>query len=101
MTYDDRQMPDHYGFIVDSHLDALERDYQQVLADEVTPPARRRDLVDEVRSTLATQNDEGAWLEPGFVRDGDGRKVKPPEGVVQSQTFINNVERLCQYLGAK
>ena len=101
MTYDDRHMPDHYGFIVASQLDQLERDYRIILADRMTPPTRRRDLEGEVRTALSTQNADGAWLEPGFVRDGDGRKVTPPEGVVQSQTFIDNVKRLCQYLGAK
>ena len=101
LTYDDRAMPDHYGFIIDSRLDQIERDYQRFMTGREKPLQTRAELASEVTAILAEQRDDGAWLEPGFVRDQQARKVTPPEGVVQSQTFIDHVSTLCAYLRAK
>ncbi|MCG8650964.1 MAG: pectate lyase [Pirellulales bacterium] len=99
LTYDDRDTPDHYGFVMDSRLAAIERRYQRIkrgnLQDE---PDDLQELTLQVRRALSQQRRDGAWLEPGFVRNQQGKKVIPPEGVVQSQTFIDRVDVLCRYL---
>ena len=106
LTYEADALPSHYGFTFPSRLAAIEAEYLKLLD---TPPEKLRaepapaitpQLVQSVQKALASQRDDGAWLEPGEVRDANGRKVRPPEGVVHSQTFIDNVAALCRYLAA-
>ncbi len=100
LTYDDSQMPEHYGFIRDSRLDKIEAEYDAALKNPQKPwgqPSLQRLRADTVK-ILADQNDQGAWMEPGFVRDENGKKVTPKEGVVSSQTFVDNVEVLCELI---
>lgn len=106
LTYQKDDVPRHYGFGFPSRLQAIEAQYRQ-LAD--APPERLQqekapeftpELVKTVREVLASQRKDGAWLEPGEVRDANGRKVRPPEGVVHSQTFIDHVGTLTRYLAA-
>ncbi|MGB7344783.1 MAG: pectate lyase [Pirellulaceae bacterium] len=100
MTYDDSEMPDHYGFIRDSQLDKIEKEYEAALKDpsETKKTRPNAKMLEAVRKVIAAQNDDGAWLEPGFVRDLDGKKVTPPEGVVSSQTFIDNMNVLSEFV---
>ncbi len=101
LTYDDREMPDHYGFIIDSRLEPLLLDYKKAVGQRKETPVTRSDLESQVAEILQAQRADGAWLEPGFVRDAQAKKVIPSEGVVQSQTFIDNVAVLCDYLKAQ
>ncbi|WP_372718027.1 polysaccharide lyase [Novipirellula sp.] len=97
ITYDDRSMPDHYGFVVDSHLDEIERDYQAITA--ANPLSVDRKVTgQQVAELIRSQSANGGWLEPGFVRDERGKKVTPKEGVIASATMIANMETLSQYL---
>ncbi|QDT08923.1 pectate lyase [Stieleria marina] len=100
ITYDDADMPDHYGFIRESQLDEIERDYLAVLNDPDAPIQFQSNAAIRAAATKAmqTQNDDGAWLEKGFVRNQDGKKVIPPEGVVSSQTYIDNVDAICELI---
>ena len=99
LTYDDREMPDHYVFVIDSRLDELEQEYQRLTSG--SPPAEDSDLDTQAQRVLASQRSDGAWLTPGYVRDDQGKKVIPPEGVVQSQVFIDNVDVLCRFLNSQ
>tara|TARA_R110002073_G_scaffold65408_17_gene163417 strand:+ start:8009 stop:9526 length:1518 start_codon:yes stop_codon:yes gene_type:complete len=96
-TYDDRSMPDHYGFVVDSHLDEIERDYQ-ALASGKPSAAQNKVSGEQAVAVIQSQSSSGGWLEQGFVRDEQGKKVTPKEGVVSSATMIANIELLSQYL---
>ena len=104
LTYDGSASPDHYGFQFPSRLDDIEREYDRLkklpnseLAKE--PPLRLpKDLSGQVEKIVATMDKRGAWLEPGFVRNLQGRKVVPKAGIISSQTFIDNVHTLCLYL---
>ncbi len=106
ITSDDSDIPDHYGFVVPSRLDAIERRYRRLRESgpPADPPAPDRGSLDQpdrqspendVAAVLRSQRADGAWLTPGFVRDTEGKKVIPDEGVVDSQVFIDNFRRLC------
>ena len=101
LTFDRDEVPTHYGFWHASRLDAIEAEYARLAA---LKPGESRDKPagkvspDAVRKVLAAQDASGAWAEPGFVRDAEGKKVTPKEGVVQSETFVENVALLCRYL---
>ena len=99
MTYDDSEMPDHYRFIGKSKLDEIEKQYNALVKNpDAAKP--KLDLQRTVRraAKIVSQQVDGAWLEPGFVRNLEGKKVVPPEGVVSSQTFIDNVNAICDMI---
>lgn len=104
LTYGKDEAPAHYGFAHPSRLASIEAAYKrqaplkgEELRREPAQPAAQ-ELAAQVRKIIAAQDARGAWTEPGAVRDAAGRKVTPPEGVVQSQTFIENMTALCRYL---
>jgi len=43
-------------------------------------------------------NDDGVWLEPGTVRNKEGKKVQPEEGGLSAGTFAKNVRVLSGWL---
>lgn len=96
MTNDDSEMPDHYGFVGESRLDSIELRYRR-LRDGTTEKAAKIPA-NRIAEILAAQHADGGWREPGFVRDPEGRKVTPKEGVIQSATFVKNMGLLCDYL---
>ena len=49
---------------------------------------------------IRTQDERGAWTEPGFVRNQAAKKVVPVAGIIRSETFIKHVEALSRYLSA-
>jgi hypothetical protein len=106
LTYNRDDVPMHYRFSDPSRLSAIETEYRRLLDTKpedlrkVAPPVLSKELIEVTRKVLAAQDAKGAWTEAGSVRDRDGRKVTPREGVVQSQTFIDNVATLIRYLKA-
>jgi hypothetical protein len=56
------------------------------------------ELAEEARRVIAEIDDRGAWAEPGWVRDPMGMKVEPSDGIIRSQTFIENVAALSQFI---
>ncbi len=107
LTYDGDGVPAHYGFVFDSRLDEIEAEYQR-LKEEVPvasrnddSPHRTPELTARVQAIIAGQDSRGAWTEPGFVRDQDGRKITPEDGIIQSATFAENLRTLSTYLKAR
>jgi hypothetical protein len=97
LTYDGSDVPDHYSFEVGSRLDGIERRMTAALAGE-EPPPRQRPTEASVRVVLAAQSASGLWLEPGSVRNAEGKKVTPKDGIVSSATFAKNLGVLAAYL---
>lgn len=107
LTYDDSNLPTHYGFKVGSKLDAIEAEYERVLklspeqrkpqtvrprpADG--PPSRR--LEAQVRTLIDSLDERGAWLDPNQRSSIQARQV------IQTQTFIRNIDVLAHYLGTR
>ncbi len=109
LTYDDGDLPTHYGFKVDGRLDAVEREHQRVarltpdqLEAERTPRPRRPEkpdsLAGQVRSVIESLDQRGAWVEDGRMsyhgKDDDTREI------IDSRTFIRNIGILSRYLAA-
>lgn len=110
LIYETDDLPTHYGFIVESQLDHIEQDYLAALAaidssnadDASAEPTRytieeftrRAYAADEV---LSAMDERGAWVDARGMR---GFNKASQEGVYQSETFVNNVDVLCDYLKA-
>ncbi|REJ93331.1 MAG: polysaccharide lyase [Planctomycetota bacterium] len=106
LTYDDGDMPTHYGFIVGSQLDRIEAEYGRLVADgpdRRDKPARRRprmtaQLRKQASAVIHALDARGAWVEPGRLRyHGDD---DPTREVIESQTFIRNILTLAEFVAA-
>jgi PelA/Pel-15E family pectate lyase len=97
LTYDASDLPDHYGFIVSSRLGGIEAEYQRVLAGDRSepPPKPAPNLGTKVASILRALDARGAWVD---TRGMKGHKKASPEGVIQSETFNENIGLLCRWL---
>jgi len=107
LVYTDNDMPTHYGFITGNNLARLRADYEKLLATDAAKlkPMRRAPtyelspaLTDAASRAIASLDSRGAWFEDGRLRDSD------PEGkakrVINTQTFIRNVETLSRFMAA-
>lgn len=109
LTYDDSDLPTHYGFKLDGKLDQLRREYESVskltekelaARREVKPskPKSSASMEAQVKKLIESLDDRGAWVEDGQLRyHGKG---DPTRRVIDSQTFIRNIGTLSRYLAA-
>jgi hypothetical protein len=107
LTHDDRDAPTHYSFKVPDWTDSIARDYERVLkipveqskaASPVPAPKATPQLLAEVKAVIAAQDTRGRWVESGGMRFH--RPRNPAVRVLNSATFIRNVETLSRYLAA-
>ncbi|CAN5875084.1 pectate lyase [soil metagenome] len=104
LTHSDADMPTHYAFKVADRTDAIARQYERLSegpAPESETPARPRltsGLESETQQIINDQDENGRWIESGRLRyHGDDA---PTRRVIDSRTFIKNVETLSRYLRA-
>jgi hypothetical protein len=94
LTYERKQLPDHYAFVVGSRLDAIEAEYRR-LAENGPSAKPSPPTIEAVRRIMESVDERGAWVEKGRLRH---HKLEPKSGIIDSQTFITNVETLCAFL---
>jgi len=106
LTYSSDDMPTHYGFIVDSRLDRIEARYRTLLstalADTESGAAKQTvrltpALIRQTRTVIDRMDERGAWVERGQLRY---HKIEPASGIIDCQTFVNNISILCRFLTA-
>jgi hypothetical protein len=107
LTYSDDDMPTHYGFIVSSKLDRIERDYNKLVADgpDDKPPSRRpsrpklsSDLTKDAADAVAALNERGAWVTVGRLRTyGDDDETRE---IIESEVFIDRLRTLARFIAA-
>ena len=107
LTYDDGNLPTHYGFKVNARLDAIEAAYQQALntpADKLKPrtarphPTKERPssgMQQQVRQLIRSLDDRGAWLESNNSRTLQTKRT------IETRTLIRNLDTLARYLGTR
>lgn len=104
LTYDDSDMPTHYGFKVSSGLDRIEREYnalvktpKEELKSAREKPARvSRGLEQRVREAVSALDDRGAWVTDGGLRFH--REHTGP--VIDMRVAVRNLNLLAEYLAA-
>ena len=99
LTYDDSDLPTHYGFKVSSKLDQLEKDYQALLSTEgtktqaVKPRPMGRDVEERVRAAIETLDERGAWVTEDKLR------YQPYTGpIIDMAVAVKNLNVLATYL---
>ncbi|MFG0296150.1 MAG: pectate lyase [Maioricimonas sp. JB045] len=101
LTYDPDDSPTHYGFVVDSRLDAIAAEYARLSRGtrgaDVTVSKSRDDVGREAAIAIGLLDRRGAWVDRRSMK---GHRKASPEGVIQSETFNRNARILCEYLRA-
>ncbi|MCC2668352.1 MAG: pectic acid lyase, partial [Armatimonadetes bacterium] len=100
LTYNDKDLPDHYGWKIDSRIEAIEKEYQEVKAGRtVAKKPSPAELERDVRKILAELDDQGRWMSTYQGERIVGQpKFKPGDRYLSSQVFSRNVETLSAYL---
>jgi hypothetical protein len=107
LTYDDSDMPTHYGFKVSSNLARLRRDYEQSLkappknaaiwTTERSAQKPSASLNKAAAELVASMDARGAWLETGELKakGNDTREQK----IITTKTFAQNLRTLSRFVG--
>lgn len=101
LTYDDKDLPDHYGWRTDAKVERLESAYQQARSNVTVAvkPQSARSLEEKVRQTLASLDGQGRWVS---TYQGDSLvgqpKFRKGEQYLSSEVFSRNLELLSDYL---
>lgn len=103
LTYDDSDVPSHYGWKGAARIEAIERAYQAALQGEAPPAAMAATgLEARVRQIIQDLDDQGRWIS---THDGQmlvGQpKIKAGEKYISSAVFSQNLETLSAYVNAK
>ena len=105
LTYQPDDLPTHYGFIIDSRLDSIERQYRETLEKtwQAPGPTLKTEsfrisskLARNAQKAAEALDDRGAWVEAGTLRSRPEAKR-----VIESRTFIRNVDALSRYVAAR
>ncbi len=100
LTYESNDLPEHYGFLWESRLKGIEGEYNKLkdarpegLAKAEKPD--RQALRAKARAAIDSLDERGAWVEKGRLRF---HRIEPASGVINCQTFADNVRTLCMFL---
>lgn len=101
LTYDDTHLPQHYGWKIDSRLEAIERQYLQLkqrpqYAQESTP---RTDLPQRVQGIIDDLDERGRWVSVYRGQRLVGQpEFEPGYPYIASEVFARNIEMLSDYV---
>jgi PelA/Pel-15E family pectate lyase len=108
LTFDDNDVPTHYGFKVGSRLDRLERQYADLRADQDRSATNsgaslaRRPSAARVREILAGLDDQGRWISGKTGERLVGQpKFSPQEQFISSAVFCRNLETLSAFVASE
>lgn len=98
LTHDDSDLPDHYGWKIDSRIAALEARYQGIMNRTPTAAEPKPDEA-EVAAIIGALDDRGRWLstyEGGLIVGQPN--WKPGFVHLSSAVFSDNLTRLSRYV---
>ena len=105
LTYDDSNLPSHYGWKQSSRLHKIEKEYQRLLKEGPHTPEKTRSknkLAQEVRGIVNSLDERGYWVS---VYAGERLVGQPKfaqgERYLSSQVFSDHLETLSDYLTAR
>jgi PelA/Pel-15E family pectate lyase len=98
LTYDDGDVPTHYGWKVKSKLDQIEKHYQQVRDGKALDSGKSKVSEKEVARILETMDPQGRWVKVVETEILSGTKLKKGDRYLSSQDFINNMKKLAIFV---
>ncbi|MBM3999222.1 MAG: hypothetical protein FJ297_06730 [Planctomycetes bacterium] len=109
LTYEDTDLPTHYGFKVENGAPRLRRDWERLAAmtaedleqrrERDRRPSTDRPSDATVRAVIAALDARGAWVEDGRLRYHGAEDAT--RRVIDSATFIRNLDTLSRYLASE
>jgi hypothetical protein len=104
LTYQDDDLPTHYGFKVTSSLDSIEQAYHRIKDAPTRKPDVRRKitvkltpaLARRARAVIDAMDNRGAWVENGVLRTINSSLGQ----IIETRTFVRNVEILARFIAA-
>jgi PelA/Pel-15E family pectate lyase len=102
LTYDDTNLPDHYGWKVESRLATIATEYDAAIKGQPLAAANSaKPTTDAVRQTIAGLDDQGRWISTYAGERLTGQpKFKPGEQYLSSDVFARNALALANFLAA-
>jgi hypothetical protein len=101
LTYDDSDLPAHYGWKSRPRLDKIEAKYERARLGRAQPQPKPAiaDLEKQVQRILRDLDDQGRWISTyeGKALVG-ATKLEPGQPYLSSQVFSDNLEQLSDYL---
>ncbi|MFK7779486.1 MAG: pectate lyase [Gimesia sp.] len=103
LTYDDSNLPRHYGWKIRSQWSALERDYLSLASGKKKKATRtaKRELVSQAQTILNTMDDQARWIS---ISSGERLVGQPKFPVnsryIASEIFSRNLDLLSSYLNS-
>jgi len=99
LTFDDSDVPKHYGFKSDAKLDSLERDFEKAKAGKLKGDGPRKANEAKVRRILTEFDNEGRWVstKSGLTLTGQP-KFSDAMKIIASEVFSENLEALSAYV---
>lgn len=98
LTYDDMNLPDHYGWKIDSHLGDLELRYRQALDPAITGTFKMIDI-DGLTRAVAELDAQGRWVSTYAGERLVGQpKFSAGAKYLSSEVFSKNLTLLADYL---
>jgi PelA/Pel-15E family pectate lyase len=107
LVYTADDLPTHYGFIVGSKLDSIQKEYDKLLKtpkDKLDPPRKPQkyklssSLMLKTQSVLDGLDSRGAWTEPGKLKyHGDD---DPTTRIIDMKTVVSNIGTLSAFITA-
>lgn len=107
LTYSADDLPTHYGFVIGSSLDQIEKEYAAArdgarLVDAALRKPQRakpsKSLEQAARDVMAALDDRGAWITTDRLRYV--APDAPPQPVLDSRVFAKNVVTLARHVGS-
>jgi Pectic acid lyase len=106
LTYSDSDMPTHYGFIVESSLDKIANELEELAklpVDKLWKPSLPKSpmpsskITKDAEGVIAALDARGAWVEPGVMKSNQDSNG---DSVIDSKTFIKNLRMLAIYIAS-
>lgn len=109
LTYDDSDLPTHYGFKIGSNLARIEKAYAETTSKPWQAPATPKPqkygkpseaLIAEARKVVAALDSQGRWLTEDSLKYVKKAKLESPdiEPMITTETFTKHVDVLSRYL---
>jgi PelA/Pel-15E family pectate lyase len=104
LTFDDKDLPDHYGWKVDSRLDTITSEYKALAATgkSLQKEPTISELREQAKQIASSLDSEGRWISTYAGERLAGQpKFKTSDKYLNSDTFSTNLEALSAFLTAK
>lgn len=104
LTYDDSNLPSHYGWKIDSRLQEIEQQYETLLRDGSSAASGQpaEELEEQVRQIIADLDERGRWVS---TYEGEPLVGQPKFAMgspyISSAVFSRNLEMLSKYVMAE